>query len=144
MGHKVTFPMKEEKIGKKSLENIPCLPEEISAERSVSVRKRMEDEMKKEMDIKPEGEESKDAAAEVSDNLIEACKEATEETDKEEPVKIKSENLKHKDRQYRSSKDEASKSSDSQRESESEREKRKYEEEKYEKRKREERQRDRT
>merc|ERR1712029_1200630 len=89
---KFTFPMKEEKIGKKSLENIPCLPEEISAERSVSVRKRMEDEMRKEMDIKPEGEESKDAAAEVSDNLIEASKEATEETDKEEPVKIKSEN----------------------------------------------------
>merc|ERR1712029_1292965 len=71
---KFTFPMKEEKIGKKSLENIPCLPEEISAERSVSVRKRMEDE------------ESKDAAAEVSDNLTEASKEATEETDKEEPV----------------------------------------------------------
>merc|ERR1712029_139335 len=133
---KFTFPLKEDKIDKKSLESIPSLTEEESAERSVSVRKRMEDEMKKELDSKDDKEEIKEVLPTITRHVEKAPSPRISEGDKNEPVKIKSDNLKHKERQYRSSKEESSRA-------EEERERRKYEEEKYERKKRDERQRDR-
>merc|ERR1712029_1108727 len=52
---KFKFPLKEEKEKKTNVEDLPP-SEQISEERAVSVRKRMQDEIKKDAEVKdPEG-----------------------------------------------------------------------------------------
>merc|ERR1712157_474982 len=116
---------KDEKVDKKSrMEEIPIMEvEEASAERAVSVRKRMEDEMKKDVTTKPES---------VKDSPIVMSSQDDEDKNSADLPKIKSD-LKHKERQYRSSKEDSSKAE------EDEKERRRNEDEKYERRKREER-----
>merc|ERR1712037_775973 len=101
-------------------EGIPVMKvEEASAEKAVSVRKRMEDEMKKDVTEKPES---------VKDSPIVMASQDDEDKNSVDLPKIKSD-LKHKE--------------DSNKAEEDERERRRNEDEKYERRKREERQRDR-
>ena len=135
---KFTFPMKDQKVDKKTLDKIPTLSEEVSAERAVSVRKRMEDEIKKEHETKSDSPGEEERSISVTD--ISAGSIEVNQTENKEALKIKSDSLKHKDRQYRSSRDDALKGDEV---DQNERDRKKYEEDKYDRKKREERQRDR-
>ena len=95
---KFKFPMKEAKTYIKT-ESLPTLPREDSnPERSVSVRKRMEDQIKKETDTETDSLTGKDEESKVNDRKPIKKEEL-------EPPKIKSSSeSKHKDRtNYRSS-----------------------------------------
>merc|ERR1712142_260704 len=98
---KFKFPVKKEKkeSEKVSDERLPEVDEEKGFERSVSVRKRMEDEIKKEQEEKMEKLDIKQEIATKIKQEDSIAKESTES------LKIRSDSLSRKERQYRSSKD---------------------------------------
>merc|ERR1712059_214474 len=106
---KFKFPTKKEKIEEKDPPSeAPILSKEKDEERSVSVRKRMEDEMRKEVKVeKAEKQESDQdfksvTMSEVDDSNQMSCEEKIRKADK----------LNRKERQYRVSKDERQKERD--------------------------------
>merc|ERR1712083_605295 len=82
--------------------------DEKNVERSVSVRKRMQDEIKKEKDEKNEKVEIKEEKL-ITKKVDEP---STNTQDSLELLKMKGESLRRKDRQYRSSKDDLNTSND--------------------------------
>jgi len=104
---KFKFPIKKEKPDKKVDESVLEVDDEKGVERSVSVRKRMQDEIKKEQDIKVEKLESKEDKLAEETNIKE-----DDNTQTMDQLKIKGESLRRKDRQYRSSKDELNSSTE--------------------------------
>jgi len=142
---KFKFPIKKEKPDKKVDEALLEFDEEKTVERSVSVRKRMQDEIKKEQDIKVEKLESKEEKLDV-----ETSSKEDDNTQTMDQLKIKGESLRRKDRQYRSSKDELNSSTekedgreDRKRDDRSNSRTHEREEDRYERKKREERQKER-
>jgi len=142
---KFKFPIKKEKPDKKVDESVLEVDDEKGVERSVSVRKRMQDEIKKEQDIKVEKLESKEDKLAEETNIKE-----DDNTQTMDQLKIKGESLRRKDRQYRSSKDELNSSTekedvreDRKRDDRSNSRTHEREEDRYERKKREERQKER-
>merc|ERR1712233_147314 len=98
---KFKFPVKKEKSEKKIEERVEERIEvdgDKNMERSVSVRKRMQDEIKKEKDEKSDKLDIKEEKSEAEEPNINTH-------DSLELLKLKGESLRRKDRQYRSSKD---------------------------------------
>merc|ERR1712130_1057415 len=101
---KFKFPVKKEKSEKKIEERVEERIEvegEKNMERSVSVRKRMQDEIKKEKDEKSDKLDIKEEKSEAK----KAEEPNINTQDSLELLKLKGESLRRKDRQYRSSKD---------------------------------------
>lgn len=143
---KFKFPVKKEKSEKRAEDSVSAVEGERGVERSVSVRKRMQDEIKKEKDDKVEKLDIKE------EKLEESKIDETNTHDSMEALKIKGESLRRKERQYRSSKDDLNSSIDKDDGSSKEERKREdrsssrtldREEERYERKKREERQKER-
>jgi len=108
---KFKFPVKKEKSEKKIDERVEekiDVEDDKNIERSVSVRKRMQDEIKKEKDEKAE-------KVDIKEEKVEAKKVEEPNTntqDSLELLKMKGESLRRKERQYRSSKDDLNTSND--------------------------------
>lgn len=101
---KFKFPVKKEKSEKKTEERVEERIEvdgDKNMERSVSVRKRMQDEIKKEKDEKSDKLDIKEEKSEAK----KAEEPHINTHDSLELLKLKGESLRRKDRQYRSSKD---------------------------------------
>merc|ERR1719233_1055706 len=108
---KFKFPVKKEKTEKRMEEKVEEsleVDDEKNVERSVSVRKRMQDEIKKEKDEKNEKVEIKEEKL-ITKKVDEP---STNTQDSLELLKMKGESLRRKDRQYRSSKDDLNTSND--------------------------------
>merc|ERR1712096_375081 len=103
---KFKFPVKKERTEKKVEETLPEIEDDKGQERSVSVRKRMQDEIKKEQEERVDVKEEKFFVDKLK--KVEEC--STQ--DSIEALKIKGERLRRKDRQYRSSKDELNSSTE--------------------------------
>jgi len=97
---KFKFPVKKEKTEKKVEDGFQEVEDDKGLERSVSVRKRMQDEIKKEKDEKIDKVDIKEEKLQDEKKMDEPNTQ-----DSMEMLKLKGESLRRKERQYRSSKD---------------------------------------